>query len=77
MADELSERGYPDEALDYTRRALDLFPDHPEANLLAGRISLELKDRKSAGDFFRRYLQDHPRDPSEAESVKRRLREGR
>jgi len=76
MAEGLSQSANPDSALDYCRRALALLPDHPQANLLAGRIFLQRKDRKRAGDFFRRYLQALPSDPSEIRSIEKLLAEG-
>jgi hypothetical protein len=75
MARALLKRDRETEALDYAERALALWPNHPEANLLAGRIHQRRKDSERAEGYLRRYLQAHPADPSEAASIRRILAE--
>jgi tetratricopeptide (TPR) repeat protein len=77
MAEGLYRGGDLDGALDYCQRALSLYSDHPQPNLLAGRILLQRKDRVKAEEFLRRYLRASPSDPSEAASIERLLSEGR
>jgi tetratricopeptide (TPR) repeat protein len=76
MGEELAKKGFQEAALDYSKRALSMFPDQPEANLLAGRILLQDGKRKEAKHYLYRYLQALPSNPSEAESIRKLIEEG-
>ncbi len=76
MGKELAGKGLHEAALDYSKRALSVFPDHPEANLLVGRILLKQGERKGAKYYLQRYLEAIPSDPSEAESIRKLITEG-
>jgi hypothetical protein len=73
---ELAKKGLQGAALDYLKRALSIYPDHPEANLLAGRILFRQGRGNGAKNYLSRYLNAFPADPSEAQSIRKLLAEG-
>ena len=57
------EDGAPEQAKDAYRRALDLDPAHPGANLNLGRLLHEAGDAATAERHYRRALEGRPGDP--------------